>query len=465
MAASPGLNGQYSKTTFDQASGTGAPNPNTPSPGITSCVPPSKAASFEYSPLDKQRKQIRLFRLLASEPEVVLDLQIFDLESAPSFAAISYRWGSTASPGLVLVNGKELSVGRNLHDLLRGHFETLVTTHLWADQICIAQETIDEKNHQVRLMEEIYRGAEQVVVWLGMSQESSDVVSAVKNLGPLRRFRTRLSKERIGHLDTIELGAMRTLVGNAYWERHWIVQELCFSQRLCFLYGTHQIPLENIETLVEFVRCDEQARNDSLDKLGTLLEPNSQPGMTIRDDNQWADAMRICSETRCQDPRDKIFGIQSIFRIDECRIEVDYAKSAECIFKEFAILAFEHVDTWFVCRGLACLAIGMGFRTWADFKRPVTVEDLDEALTIFLNEIGKDTSPQRQTKEERQMVLSDPMAREVCLELLSMFFLTEGHGDFMKILQKMRDRRRGRLRSGAYSALGWDIRRLNPRYW
>ncbi len=38
---------------------------------------------------------------------------------------------------------------------------------MWVDSICINQESIEEKNHQVRMMWRIYRSAARVWIWIG----------------------------------------------------------------------------------------------------------------------------------------------------------------------------------------------------------------------------------------------------------------------------------------------------------
>jgi hypothetical protein len=55
---------------------------------------------------------------------------------------------------------------------------------LWADQICINQADVAERSQQVRLMNEIYRGAARVLVWLGRDEEgiAKDAVRMVNHL-------------------------------------------------------------------------------------------------------------------------------------------------------------------------------------------------------------------------------------------------------------------------------------------
>jgi hypothetical protein len=41
------------------------------------------------------------------------------------------------------------------------------TGEMWIDQISIDQQDVEEKNHQVSMMADIYEHAETVIAWLG----------------------------------------------------------------------------------------------------------------------------------------------------------------------------------------------------------------------------------------------------------------------------------------------------------
>ena len=45
---------------------------------------------------------------------------------------------------------------------------------LWVDAICINQEDQTEKGHQVSQMRDIYKGADEVLIWLGPSNDDID---------------------------------------------------------------------------------------------------------------------------------------------------------------------------------------------------------------------------------------------------------------------------------------------------
>jgi hypothetical protein len=48
-------------------------------------------------------------------------------------------------------------------------------TRVWLDMICIHQQDIAERNHQVRQMGEFYKKAGRVITWLGQADEDSDL--------------------------------------------------------------------------------------------------------------------------------------------------------------------------------------------------------------------------------------------------------------------------------------------------
>jgi len=54
------------------------------------------------------------------------------------------------------------------------------------------------------------------------------------------------------------------------------------------------------------------------------------------------DAVLHCTDNECSDPRDKIYGIQSLFA-EEHRLIVDYEKSVEQVFLDAAIMIAESV--------------------------------------------------------------------------------------------------------------------------
>jgi hypothetical protein len=124
----------------------------------------------EYSSLEHNRKQIRLLRLGPKDDNGIirnLELQPFDLTESPKFYALSYVWGCPDKKMPLPCNGERLNITQNLFRALDKTFERYPDVWLWADGICINQEDVVERGHQVGMMGQIYSRAALVVAHLG----------------------------------------------------------------------------------------------------------------------------------------------------------------------------------------------------------------------------------------------------------------------------------------------------------
>ncbi|RTE78457.1 hypothetical protein BHE90_007050 [Fusarium euwallaceae] len=127
--------------------------------------------SSVYDNLQIHSRQIRLLKVISTNPEIVCRLKVVSLDDEPAYSALSYVWGDPAITKSILVNGKRVHVTTNLASALEHapkHLEDAnVAPRLWADAICINQDDPNEKNHQVPFMKNIYSQAEIVICWLG----------------------------------------------------------------------------------------------------------------------------------------------------------------------------------------------------------------------------------------------------------------------------------------------------------
>lgn len=91
--------------------------------------------------------------------------------------------GGTEKAAEVSVNGSTMRVTSNLYvglKHLRAEDEDRI---LWIDAICIDQDNDNERQHQVQQMSQIYKSAEQIVIWLGRGTQETDLVmDAMKQL-------------------------------------------------------------------------------------------------------------------------------------------------------------------------------------------------------------------------------------------------------------------------------------------
>ncbi len=122
--------------------------------------------------------------------------------------------------------------------------KTDTTRTLWVDAVCINQDDVVEKNHQVHLMKDIYGGATRVLVWLGEERHDTRAVWELFDLLEAG-YQTRLERREQDLKDTSKwlgprlnpLGkdlpppsdpiwkSMRAFLDSPWFSRIWTYQE------------------------------------------------------------------------------------------------------------------------------------------------------------------------------------------------------------------------------------------------
>lgn len=142
---------------------------------------------------------------------------------------------------------------------------------MWVDAICINQQNIPERNHQVQMMDKIYERAVEVLVWLGPAEHDSDkAMEKLEDIGKKaieagmqafrastdipdwfspqvdeRLSRLRLSLNGLAEREGLELFhlSLVPLSKRAYWSRVWVVQEFSIPQNVTLICGTKKLDL------------------------------------------------------------------------------------------------------------------------------------------------------------------------------------------------------------------------------
>ncbi|PVH81632.1 HET-domain-containing protein, partial [Cadophora sp. DSE1049] len=128
-------------------------------------------------PLDTSLRQIRLLDILPEPHPIDGRLQChFTIESLLQdpddlpYQALSYTWGRPDDFDFkIWLNGILFPVRQNLLcalRVLRASGDT-IKLPIWIDALCIDQQNVSERGHQVDMMGVIYRGAQHVIAWLG----------------------------------------------------------------------------------------------------------------------------------------------------------------------------------------------------------------------------------------------------------------------------------------------------------
>ena len=126
--------------------------------------------SYEYKPLP-DKHSIRILSLSAGSGDEPLQGQLISTDanklSNESYEPLSYVWGDPTRTYEFICDGQAIGLTTSLFHALKRLRLPDRERRIWADQICINQDDMVERGEQVRFMNEIYKRASHVVVWLG----------------------------------------------------------------------------------------------------------------------------------------------------------------------------------------------------------------------------------------------------------------------------------------------------------
>ena len=251
------------------------------SPLRASMTSETPSCAFEHDPLPDSTTHFRLLHVSRGDfgQHVECELSSWPIDDAPSYYAISYTWGDPADTTEITVNGKPLVVRQNCEYVLQQAFATKASRYYWVDAICIAQTSIQERNHQVGIMGKIYSRAKHVFACVGPHADDSEylmaiivqrrsILKSIHEWGQYEEFYTAFDSSfnspkdmqlwrRLLCLFSMMHVAQRVRMGEAfvsfmhrpYFTRVWILQELHLATRVSYCCGPDVQPGEYLRAL------------------------------------------------------------------------------------------------------------------------------------------------------------------------------------------------------------------------
>ncbi len=289
-----------------------------------------------YSPLDANRREIRLCRILPfSLNAVSCVLSTVSLDTAPTFEALSYVWGDSSNRVPIRIDGRQLLVTRNLAAAMRALSSRAMmgfgsspdyTRLIWIDAICIDQSNTSERNSQVRLMGDIYSEARHVVGWLGTEFENhmsfvsskmgayletrdASILSATITFEDVEGKAHELMRIVVSLLTGVEVPDPAKKPYN-YWHRVWTAQEIVKAKRVILQSGLAELPLDWLQEFHEYMTTT--VRSDDFLGLSRVMADtilDTAPGTASA---PLLDVLIRLGYRYCTDPRDKIYGLLGI---------------------------------------------------------------------------------------------------------------------------------------------------------
>ena len=222
-----------------------------------------------WKPLDSTQREIRLVSILSAEDDdapIHCRLVTVALGCPPRFEAVSYAWGNPENTSFIIVNNVPWKVSRNLVGALRVFRDLPNQTLLWIDGLCINQTDIEEKNHQIPLMGEIYSSADKTRVWLGEENIESVMAIGTLKLLPMGGFAENFASTETALQAFVTCQA--DLFQRPWWQRLWILQEYILAKKVDIYCGEMTLDRteleEGIKAIEEEVKSIRELRQDKI---------------------------------------------------------------------------------------------------------------------------------------------------------------------------------------------------------
>ena len=320
-------------------------------------VPSSSTQAYRYSPL-KHEHDIRLLYLLPGSNEAPLScsLRIVSLSEIPDYEAVSYTWGEPIfSASIECFSKGQLPITENLSKALYHLRLANRSRILWIDAICINQQDLVERSHQVTLLRDTFQKAKNVVVWLG--EDTGDANEAFEIL-------RAIDPSSSSDVDIMSLvsadrhGALENLLGRSWFRRIWVVQELICAQKAIITCGNLGMEWERfldvarrIKENGDYSSIRDQSVYDAFFILSCIRLRRRRQEQGGKDElEKLLYNYRSCLAS---DPRDKVFALVGIARGQIAPAYTpDYAKGVLEVYRDLAmhfIIAEQNPDLLVHC--------------------------------------------------------------------------------------------------------------------
>jgi hypothetical protein len=259
------------------------------------------------------------------------------------FKAMSYVWGHSLKPFILRTREGNIGLTASLYFGLRRIRKKHSSAFIWADAICIDQSNNREKSHQIRLMPEIYKTAEQVFAWLGYEADDSD--NAIRYLRELGMQSAETSTVVSASEESPIWDSINSFFGRAWFHRVWIVQELVLAPNVMLLCGGRRAQWDDIYNAAKI--CSEKARRSTaavmtpiaqkVDAILSLGDLKHNYHKVEGGERELLALFERFRHTRATLQRDKLFAFLGLANnAGEPDLDPDYDKPLEVIVQRYA---------------------------------------------------------------------------------------------------------------------------------
>jgi hypothetical protein len=281
-----------------------------------------------------------------------------------NFEAVSYVWGSDDRDQTILCDGRILALTTNLFQVLQRIRLRDTPRSIWADLICINQENLEEKGHQVGIMGQIYRHASRVLIHMGDDNHGHglqvcsllyDVCTGIDRILPViasgwNTFPYPQPEEPI--LDDRRWDSLLVLLEEPWFTRGWVVREAGFAQTGDVYWGESEFSWNSLMRTLHWlykrgVKTLYAKGFDSripLAHLEVFEDRHESYAKKFTMEMTWVNQsllgyLSLTRQLKLKDPRDRIYAFLELV-VDEERqvyLRPNYLDSYLQVYQQFAI--------------------------------------------------------------------------------------------------------------------------------
>lgn len=219
----------------------------------------------------------------------------------------------------------------------------LERSYIWVDAICIDQVDDAERSQQVGIMDKIYKNAECVSVWIGLSpipEVWSDTAAPLP--GPIKT----LDVEYLDWLDYIS-----ELANRPYWSRFWVIQEFLLGRDVEILCSNSRIHWSDFKDILSY--CAGVELNGDVSQSDLLAARSTYAALPLITDRHpdrhseffqpLYDLLIQHRQSQCKDPRDRVFALLGLVNTDERRLLSRFFPNYNLSEEDVVIITLAHV--------------------------------------------------------------------------------------------------------------------------
>ncbi|KAE9376030.1 HET-domain-containing protein [Stipitochalara longipes BDJ] len=347
---------------------------------------------YQYSPLQKDRDEFRLVRLLPGPATAEIKIEIFHAARSFTYEALSYAWGPPERTEIAFIRepdipkepvkpqselagylkwstrnepskpSETIGITHNLAVALRHLRDERSPRVLWIDALCINQDDLVERSVEVLGMGSIYTHAERVIVWLGpTSKDSGLAITTLRAIGNEMYYHNHLFRyipdglvqslmEDVEALKSKRPNwfAIKDFLRRDWFSRLWVLQEVGLATRATLYVGQHSIDYELFIIALELLWGILAQLNQAIPDLGivdfrdtgiygfVMISRKLRGGGHL----PLVNSQNITSNMGCSDPRDRLYAIRDLLRPSERELIIpNYSGSIEAAFQDMFLRA------------------------------------------------------------------------------------------------------------------------------